>query len=268
MPWVPSRPVSLISRREAVSTLFDLGYKIPRYPQYAEGTDHHMEICTAVGEGHLEVAKLLLEKKASLEAKCYPSTQSGGANLMHLAAYSGNGEMIRFLAEKGLDVDASAGHVRFFNMHQVNLTPLHRAVSQGHCEAVKTLLELKANPNVEKRSFEYQSGKKGITPLYLSIKGDTEIVRALLEAKAATNTIVSIQNSRTSQKFITPVFEAVEMRRMDVAQMLVQARASLNVRAGILENGKSTRYRLSSIMPREDYERLEDCTGTRSCTIS
>jgi len=109
MPWVPSRPVSLISRREAVSTLFDLGYKIPRYPQYAEGTDHHMEICTAVGEGHLEVAKLLLEKKASLEAKCYPSTQSGGANLMHLAAYSGNGEMIRFLAEKGLDVDASAG---------------------------------------------------------------------------------------------------------------------------------------------------------------
>jgi len=117
-------------------------------------------------------------------------------------------------------------------------------------------------------SCHLRSGKKGITPLYLSIKGDTEIVRALLEAKAATNTIVSIQNSRTSQKFITPVFEAVEMRRMDVAQMLVQARASLNVRAGILENGKSTRYRLSSIMPREDYERLEDCTGTRSCTIS
>mmetsp|Transcript_26629 Transcript_26629/g.49751 ORF Transcript_26629/g.49751 Transcript_26629/m.49751 type:complete len:188 (-) Transcript_26629:228-791(-) len=186
---------------------------------------------------------------------------------MHLAAYSGSVETIKFLAEKGLDVNASAGHMRFFNMHQLDLTPLHRAVSQGHCKAVKTLLDLKANPNVEKRSFEYQSGKKGITPLYLSIEGDIEIVRALLEAKADTNTIVSIQNSRTFKKFITPVFEAVEKKRMDVAQMLVQARASLNVRAGTLENGKSTRYRISSIMPREDYERLEACTGTRSCRI-
>lgn len=118
---------------------------------------------TAVAAGHQEVAGLLLDAGAKI------NDGMSGLSPLAFAASSGNTEMIRFLAERGADVNQG--------VKTGEQTALFLAISGAQIEAVKTLIELKANVNAKM--------KDGTTPLKLAQKGDQEEIIALLVAAGA-----------------------------------------------------------------------------------
>lgn len=92
-----------------------------------------------------------------------------GLTPLAFAVSSGNIEMIRFLVERGADVNQGA--------KSGEQTALISAIVGAQVEAVKTLIELKANVNTKM--------KDGTTPLKMARKGDQEDIVALLVAAGA-----------------------------------------------------------------------------------
>jgi len=100
-----------------------------------------------------------------------------GWTLLHLAAQCGNEKMIRFLIERGSDIEARDNE---------GLTPLMLACETGYTSlrlnpsVVKTLLELGANPNSE--DFE---GRRASSLVRLLASPAAEKITALLEQHGA-----------------------------------------------------------------------------------
>ncbi|MFL6248711.1 MAG: ankyrin repeat domain-containing protein [Thermoanaerobaculia bacterium] len=110
----------------------------------------------AVAAGNQEIAALLLDAGAKV------GDGASGLTPLAFAVSGGNIEMIRFLASHGADVNQGA---------------LISAILGAQVEAVKTLIELKADVNAK--------SKDGMTPLKLAKKGDQEEIVALLVAAGA-----------------------------------------------------------------------------------
>ena len=92
----------------------------------------------------------------------------GGQDLIQIATKKNSTKSIAKLVELGFDINNE------------KYTLMHDAVSNGNIEAVKTLIGLKADLNLEDSIFD--------TPLHLaSKKGLTEIVKLLVEAGANLN---------------------------------------------------------------------------------
>jgi ankyrin repeat protein len=148
------------------------------------------------------VAKLLIEKGASLEAKT--SIGQVGTALMG-AAHSGNLELTRLLLAHHADFNAisaeSDGNVKNGPVAVGNLTALHFAVANGSAEEVKLLLD--AGETVDPRDV------RGMTPLMFAVSTDrpnADIVRMLL-AKGADASIRSNIGESTvdwARKFNNP----------------------------------------------------------------
>ena len=94
--------------------------------------------------------------------------ENGGTTGMHLAASSGNLQIIAILYKAGGDVN---------QRDVLGSTPLHYAAEHDHLEAAKLLVQLKTNINAQ--------NKNGMTPLmFAATTGDTEVVRMLLAGGA------------------------------------------------------------------------------------
>ena len=93
-----------------------------------------------------------------------------GFTSLHLAAYFGGADTVRFLLEKGSDIDSVAENTS-------KVRPLHSGVAGGSFDVVEALLEAGAEHDVR------QEG--GFTPLMgAAVGGSAEMVRALLSAGA------------------------------------------------------------------------------------
>lgn len=96
-----------------------------------EDANNETPLFKAAENGHLEVVKFLVSKKADVNHVGIVRTP------LHCAADIGNLEILKFLLEKGADPN-KAGSVN-------KETPLHIAASNGHKEIVQLLLEKGAN---------------------------------------------------------------------------------------------------------------------------
>jgi ankyrin repeat protein len=97
--------------------------------------------------------------------------ENGGTTGMHVAASTGNLQIMAILYKAGGDIN---------QRDAVGSTPLDYAAERDHLEAVKLLLDMKANVN--------QQNKNGMTPLMFAAKaGDVEMVRVMLAQGANAN---------------------------------------------------------------------------------
>jgi ankyrin repeat protein len=125
--------------------------------------------------------------------------EAGGTTGMHVAAGSGNLQIMAILFKAGADVN---------QRDKVGSTPLDYAAEHARLDAVKLLLDMKASVDAE--------NKNGMTPLMFAAKaGDIETVRALL-AKGA-NPNKSDYTGRDALAW------ALESRRQGVVQTLRDA---------------------------------------------
>lgn len=118
---------------------------------------------TAVAAGNQEIAALLLDAGAK------PDEGASSLTPLAFAGSSGNVEMMRFLVSRGANVNHQA--------KGTGQTALISAIHAAQVDAVKTLIDLKADVNAAMAD--------GTTPLRLARKGDQkEIVKLLLAAGA------------------------------------------------------------------------------------
>jgi ankyrin repeat protein len=145
----------------------------------------------AAGQGHKDVAELLLANKANVSAK-----EEHGATPLHLAAFEDHGDVAELLLANKADVNAKEEH---------GATPLIYAAAKGHKDVAELLLANRADVNAK--------DNYGSTALHQAAHGGhRDVVKLLLANKADINA----KNS----KGWTPLQEASAASHTDVAELL------------------------------------------------
>jgi len=108
----------------------------------------------AVKQGHLQTVNLLLEARASLEARVSHGTMFAGSTPLHKAIWSGHLVVVDELLLRGAD---------FYAKVSFDITVLHWAVYSGHDSILQRLLA-KATPD-----FIEAKNRFGETALYLAV---------------------------------------------------------------------------------------------------
>lgn len=93
--------------------------------------DHALKtpLCCAIRGKHTEIVRLLVENGANVNASC---TNINGTSSLTLAIRSGIPEILRILVKAGANINKEVGHGGW---------PLHMAVSSGNIEFVDILLK-------------------------------------------------------------------------------------------------------------------------------
>ncbi|KAK7502989.1 hypothetical protein BaRGS_00005615 [Batillaria attramentaria] len=194
---------------ELVRSLFDAGAKTPEawvmISSMVDDKDCEGSTCLhlAVDNGHYEVAKLCIEKRAEVNRPrkhfMYP---------LHLAAMSGDIRIARLLVENSARIDV---------VNDEQATALHKAASLNHVEVVKFLVDRGARIN--------RRDKDNYTPLLLAATyGHVETVELLLQ-KGADYTAVDKYDK-------TAIYLAAEENQKGVLEKLLsypQVKRLINV---------------------------------------
>ena len=166
-------------------------------------------------EGHLDIARFLVEHGANLAAQ-----DKHGSTPLHDTSCNGRLDLARFFVEHGANVAAQDQH---------GSTPLHQASGRGHLDRARFLIEHGANVVAEDQN--------GSTPLYeASAKGDLNLLRLLIEHGAS----VAAEDPHGW----TSLDVVLECRQFDVAQFLVEHGANLANLGSILLYNASERGHL------------------------
>jgi ankyrin repeat protein len=126
-----------------------------------------LELHDAAAVGKLDVVKRIVENDWARAKSFSPD----GFPLVALAAVFGHLDVVRYLADRGAEINASATNGSSYN-------GLTGAVASGHTEIVRWLLQNGANPN-----HRYGAGYSPL--LTAAANGHLEIVKLLLTHGAA-----------------------------------------------------------------------------------
>ena len=162
--------------------------------------------------GHKEVVKLLLAKKADVNAKAAFAIDGeikGGMTPLHrAAAQKDNKEVVELLLASKANVNAKSND---------GTTPLHIASKKDNIEVVELLLAYKADINAKK--------KDGTTPLHEAAEeGNKEVANLLIVNNASVNAKNDIGQ--------TPLHTAVyaERHSKDMVAMLLANKGDINAK--------------------------------------
>ncbi|MHB9147566.1 MAG: ankyrin repeat domain-containing protein [Candidatus Amoebophilus sp.] len=152
--------------------------------------------------GNLEAVKYLVEKGADLNAK-----GNRDYTPLHYACRKGNLEIVKYLLEQGADIQAK-------NMW--NDTALHYACEKGNLEVVKYLLEQGADIQAK------GNGSESTSLHFACMNGHLEVVKYLLE-----------QGADTQAKGVydrTPLHYACEKGDLEVVKYLLEQGADIQAK--------------------------------------
>ena len=161
--------------------------------------DRLMPLHWASFYGHVEVVKLLLNKKADVN-----TADKDRWMPLHWASHNGQVEVIKLLLDKEAGVNA-AGHD--------GSTPLYLALENRHIEVIKLLLNKEANVNTA-----YYGGKTLLQSA--SISGYIEVIKLLLNKEANVNA--------ADHGGWTPLHWASKMGHVEVIKLLLDKEADVN----------------------------------------
>lgn len=204
------------------------------------GANSQTPLNAAVANGHLKVAKFLLENHADVNAK-----GSGGLAPLHIAAQANNKAMVELLLTNGADIKnksefrgdgktplqlaAQAGYrsmaeLLLQNGADVNATAdnsgqsaLHLAVQKGYTAVAELLIANGANVNMRDR--------KDVAALNISIMASQLPMIELLLAHGAD---INAKGSNGS----TALMQAVEAGKLEIAKLLLQHGADVDAVLG------------------------------------
>ena len=240
----------------------------------ARGGCHTTPLHAALSKDNLEIAALLLEHDADVDA--LDDNYSRG--VLHLASMDGRCDSVKFLLERHADMNIGDGD---------GATPLELASSIGELEAVGILL--KHGATIESReghgrtplSMASRHGHQDVVQLLIqsgatveyrqtdgwsslfeaAVYGHLEIVRLLIQSGAAVD-------SRQSDGW-TPLYVASRYGYQDVVQLLIQSGAAVESR----ENngchplfGASTYGHLDVVQLLIQSGAAVDCRENNGCT--
>ncbi|KAI9146775.1 Ankyrin repeat domain-containing protein [Paramyrothecium foliicola] len=169
----------------------------------AQGGEYGNALQAASARGHLEIAKLLLEKGADI------NTQYGKfGNALYAASAAGNLETAGLLLKRGANINAQGG--KYGNA-------LQAALAGGHQEIAKLLLEKGADVNAQ--GGEYSNA------LHAALAGGhQEIAKLLLEKGADINAQYG--------KFGDALYAASAAGNLETAGLLLKRGANINAQGG------------------------------------
>jgi ankyrin repeat protein len=180
----------------AVKALLDAGRSADT--PIAEG--HQTPLQRAASSGKTEIAKLLIERGASVNAPA----ASGSA--LHLAIQGGWDDIVQLLIDNGADPDQRDA---FDN------TPLVLAVSAQHRDIAEILI---------KAGADLGASSSGLTPLmFASSTGDVDQVRFLVKAGAKVNGVGKGQYGGRSA-----LLAAIPDGQADAVKALIELKADVN----------------------------------------
>lgn len=146
----------------------------------------------AAREGHVEIARLLLDHGANIEVT------SDGWHPLHTACVKDHVEIARLLLSRGANVNAAMGD---------GVTPLHHAVLHGSVKLAELLLDVGAG-------VETCAGDSRMSPLHLAaLRGDVAMIKFLLNRGAHVDT--------ESAAGTTPFVTAAQHGHLDTVAFLV-----------------------------------------------
>ncbi|HEV2601991.1 MAG TPA: ankyrin repeat domain-containing protein [Candidatus Babeliales bacterium] len=183
------------TRLKVVQLLLDRGAPI-------ESSDNggRTPLMLAVAGGHLDAAKILLERGADITVR----SRQGGNILSSVPM--GNVAFMRFLLDNKFDIETKDLQNRTILMH---------AVRYNDVPMVAFLLERQADTEVK--------GSDGDSPLLMAVRfGYVDIIKLLLDAKAN----IEIKDKHGN----TPLLMAVQFGYVDIVKLLLDAKANIEAR--------------------------------------
>jgi ankyrin repeat protein len=236
----PVHLAAAAGRREAAKLLVQAGAALD-----PKDKDGRTPVQLAVQEGYLEVVRFLADRGCSLPdvlvaaaggrgdrveailradaGAIKAKTQMWEQTPLHLAAWSGQPDVVGMLVAKGLPVDVR---------DPLEQTPLHLAAGLGNDAVVRELLRLKANVRARMiggepdGSFRPGAGEGGPEPLHLAAaNGHAKVATILLDAKASLEAKVAVDWKRG----MTPLHLAAEAGHAGVIDVLLKRGAGVDV---------------------------------------
>ena len=224
--FVASRPDPLLATASA--------FGIPSFLQGCKSLEHnsHPLLVSAVKEGHDQVAQILVDVGADVNAQVKSDENALGA-----ACRRGNGHVIQLLLDKGADVNALDGHalrqacdgghghiVQLLLDKGANVdaqgdheSALQAASREGHEQTVQILLDRGANINLQGRKY-------GTALQAASDKGYEQVIQILLDRGADVN----LQGGYYGTALQAASYEGYKQ----VVQMLLDRGANVNLQGG------------------------------------
>lgn len=201
-------------RTDMVSLLLEHGANPDRSTKYDK-----MPLDLAIKTGVHGCVKLLLDHGATIEKL---SLEQGSGSALEMAAAYGDRRVFQLLMNRGssFEVDYDSG-----------LTILHSAAQGGDPWIIKKVFERRPKLDVDARTEE------GNTPLMVAARnGHLKAVKLLLKRGADPD---ARSDPRPRHGMVSPLFQAAWYGHADIAATLIEAGASVNVRAATGQ-GKAT----------------------------